>query len=331
MNIPENQKNVASAHDFAEKPAAKIRVISSLSVIIATVGRKEIAGQTICSLASRKTLPHSVIVVGASENDLPVLPNELPFQIHLSVAPAKGLPIQRNHGIRHLSPSIEFAVFLDDDMEVHDDYCAEVENVFRAYPEVAGFSGHCIANGDISRATARTLLDQQPTHQGRPIFGFFPKRWPGFYGCAMNIRRRLLDLEQFDENLPLYALGEDCEMGFRLSRHGSVGGSGSCLVVHLAVRSGRISEVGVGYAQIINPLYFSCKGIGFPKFATYWQKLVKMPMVNLIFWLIPSFDQKSSFVDRKGRFRGNILALSDVAKGKIEPMNLLNVVAKFEK
>src|SRR5205814_583712 len=118
------------------------------------------------------------------------------------------------------------------------------------------------------------------------------------------------------------ALGEDCEMGFRLSRHGAVGGSARCPVVHLAARSGRISEVGVGYAQIINFLYFAGKGIGYPRMATCWQHLVRLPLVNLFFRLFPSRDPQRS-VDRKGRFRGNLLALADVVRGRIDPENLI--------
>lgn len=303
---------------------AKQRVVSSLAVIIATVGRTGIVEQTIASLALRKNIPSIVIVVGASQSDLPVLPEELPFPVQLTLAPAKGLPLQRNHGIRQLPPDIEFVSFLDDDMEVHDDYCSEVENVFRSAPEVAGFSGSIMANGNIDRAAARQLLDAYQIPGGMAMFGFFAKNWPGFYGCAMNIRRRWLNIEQFDERLPLYAIGEDCELGFRLSRHGSVGGSGRCPVVHLAARSGRISEVGLGYAQIINFLYFANKGVGFPKISTYFGKLVRLPLVNLFFLLFPFLEKKHD-IDRKGRFHGNLLALLDVIKGQIEPMNLIRI------
>jgi len=306
------------------------KVISTLGVIIATVGRKEIVEQTILSLSSRRTIPGCVIVVGAGEKDLPDFGRELPFPVHLPLAPAKGLTIQRNCGIRQLPAWIELVTFLDDDMELHDDYCAEVENVFRSAPEVAGFSGYIMTNGGIDRAEARTLLDNHQIHNEMPVFGFYPKRWPGFYGCAMNIRRRWLHVEQFDERLPLYALGEDCEMGFRLSRHGAVGGSARCPVVHLAAKSGRISEVGVGYAQIINYLYFAGKGIGYPQMATYWQHLVRLPLVNLFFRLFPALDQKKS-IDRKGRFRGNLLALADAGRGRIDPKNLINIVARFGK
>jgi GT2 family glycosyltransferase len=312
-------------------PVSPVRqIVSSLAVIIATAGRKEIAAQTINSLAVRKSIPSLVIVVGANEKDLPDFSGESPFQVELLVASTKGLPFQRNFGICRLPASIEFVTFLDDDMEVHDDYCAEVENVFRSVPQVAGFSGCILANGNIDRVSARQLLDRHQIPAGMPAFGFYPKRWPGFYGCAMNVRRQWLKIERFDERLPLYAIGEDCEMGFRLSRHGWVGGSARCPVVHLAAGSGRISEIGVGYAQIINYLYFVNKGIGFPKGATYFEKLVRLPSVNLFFVLFPFLDKRQS-IDRKGRFRGNFLALCDIAKGRIEPMNLTAIVEDLSK
>ncbi len=306
------------------------RVVQSVGVIIPTLGRREIVGATICSLALRRTIPSVVIVVGVDEKDLPVLPKELPFEVRLLISPTKGSAIQRNFGIEKLPSSIEFAAFLDDDMEVHDHYCEEIENVFQTAPEVAGFSGCIIANGSIDRASARQLLDNHQIAEGMPVFGFYPKRWPGFYGCAMNVRKRWLDREKFDEQLPLYAIGEDCELGFRLSRHGSVGGSARCPVVHLAVSSGRISEVGYGYAQIINFLYFANKGVGFPKVSTYFEKLIRLPLTNLFFSLFP-FMEKRRNIDRKGRFRGNILAICDVARGEIKPMNLIRVKQNWEK
>jgi GT2 family glycosyltransferase len=322
--------NPAPANSLGQPKPAGQRIVASLGVIIATVGRKEIAEQTIGSLALRKTVPSIVIIVGANEKDLPALTKDLPFEVQLLIAPMKGLPIQRNFGIQHLPASVEFVSFLDDDMEVHDNYCSEVENVFRTAPEVAGFSGCILANGGIDRPGARQLLDDHQTPPDMPAFGFYPKRWPGFYGCAMNIRKRWLSVEQFDERLPLYAIGEDCEMGFRLSRHGSVGGSARCPVVHLATRSGRISEVGLGYAQIINYLYYANKGIGFPKVSTWFESLIRLPLVNLFFSLFPSRDKKNS-IDRKGRFRGNILAVCDVLRFKIDPMNLVRRSAQIEK
>ena len=312
---------------FESRPPMTAR---GLAMVIATVGRRGVVAQTVLSLARRRTRPATLILVGAEPADLPELPCGLPFGVQLVLASSKSLPEQRNCGIRSLPAGIEYVTFLDDDVEVHDEYCAQVGRVFDAFPGAVGFSGHMMANGNIGRDGARAILDRAPVPE-RPIFGFYPRHWPGFYGCAMNIRRRCLDDVQFDEELPLYALGEDAEMGFRLSHHGAVGGSESCLVVHLAVRSGRLSEIGVGYAQIINPLYFSRIGIGYPKMSTYWQKLVKTPLINLGFLVFPGLDRKHSSVDRRGRFRGNLLALADVLTGHISPSRLLRVIAGHEK
>lgn len=215
-------------------------------------------------------------------------------------------------------------------MEVHDDYCAEIESVFNKRPDVAGFSGWIMANGGIERGAARRLLDGFAVPGDMPAFGPYKDNWPGLYGCAMNVRRRLLEIEKFDERLPLYAVGEDCELGFRLRRHGAVGGSGRCPVVHLATRSGRISEFGVGYAQVINQLYFAGKGIGYPRLETWWTFLVRLPLVNGFFWLFTAWDKKQA-VDRRGRFFGNLRALADVARGQIKPENLLKVLAAAKK
>lgn len=302
------------------------QIIDSLSIIIATVGRKTMAEQTIASLASRRTVPNCVIVVGADHQDLPDCGKTLPFPVTLLVAGKRSLPFQRNYGIRYLPRSIDSVAFLDDDMEIHDDYCAEVENVFKSTPGVAGFSGSVLANGKISREKARAELDHYRIHPNMPVFGFYPNKWPGFYGCAMNVRRCMLDLEQFDEKLPLYALGEDCELGFRLSRHGSVGGSGRCPAVHLAAKSGRISEVGFGYAQIINYIYFARKGIGYPTMETYWQRLIRTPLTNLVCCLWKRLDNKDE-VDRNGRLYGNVLAIYDIARGRVDPANLVKVVS----
>ena len=211
-------------------------------------------------------------------------------------------------------------------MEVHDNYFLEVESSMRN-KKIAGFSSVVLANGNIERNKAREILDRYVIDPKLPGFGFMRDKWPGFYGCAMTIRRSLLETEKFDERLPLYAIGEDAEMGFRLSRHGLVGGSGRSPVVHLAAKSGRISEIGVGYAQVINILYFANKGIGYPKSKAYWESIVKLPLVNLVCFLIPKLERRTN-IDRRGRTLGNLYALRDVFFGKIDPMRLLKIVSK---
>jgi GT2 family glycosyltransferase len=301
-------------------------IIAGVAVVIATVGRKKIATETIDSLATRATLPEVLVVVGVSEEDLPEVNTSWPFKVIVEQSTIKSLTSQRNIGIKILPDHIHTVCFLDDDMEVHENYFLEVEATMRS-KEIAGFSSVVLVNGNIERNNAREVLDNHVIDPKLPGFGFMRNKWPGFYGCAMTVRRSLLEIEKFDEKLPLYALGEDAEMGFRLSRHGFVGGSGRSPVVHLAAKSGRISEVGVGYAQIINIIYFANKRIGYPKSKAYWESLVKLPLINLVCLLVPKLEKRRN-IDRRGRFIGNLYALRDVVIGRIDPMRLLKILSK---
>jgi len=309
-------------------------VIEGVAVVIASTKRPEILRETLFSLVSRRTQPEIVVISLASEKDCPEgLENlTLPIKaVYAKVPPfsnkQKGLPFQRNTGLAALPPGIKAVIFLDDDMEIHDMCMEEVKGIFERNPDLAAFSGCLVANGDIVRSEARQMLDGHIIPQGMPDYGLLPREWPGLYGCCMCMRRDLVEKEPFDENLPLYAIGEDTEIGFRLRKFGKVGGSARCPVVHLAARSGRVSEVGVGYAQIINFLYFLKKRVGLPQWKTLWERLVVIPLTNLAFTLFPVLDRRTG-VDRVGRLRGNLLALRDVARMEINPRRLATHVLK---
>lgn len=143
----------------------------------------------------------------------------------------------------------------------------------------------------------------------------------------MNFRREPLQKELFDEVLPRYALGEDTEIGFRLSRHGSVGGSGRCPIVHLAHKSGRGSEVTVGYSQIANYYYFVRKRIGYPAGKFIRENLVGLPLANLI-GIFRDQAESVHQADRKGRFHGNCLAVFDLLTGRIHPSRIEAIGAR---
>lgn len=73
--------------------------------------------ETLRSLAQRPSPIENVVVVGASEGNLPA-GGDFPEGWKFLLSPEKGLTIQRNFGVQHLPRASEFVVFLDDDMEV---------------------------------------------------------------------------------------------------------------------------------------------------------------------------------------------------------------------
>lgn len=305
------------------------KVVEGVGVVIASTNRPEILEQTLLSLVSRRTLPEATVISLAKEGDCPRNIDFLGFPAKVVYSKTASSCSQRNVGLAALPKTIRFVVFLDDDMEVHDMCMEEVRGIFERNPDLAAFSGCLVANGNIARGDARQMLDDHVIPQGMPDYGLLPREWPGLYGCSMCMRKDLVEKEPFDENLPLYAIGEDTEIGFRLRKFGKVGGSARCLVVHLASRSGRVSEVGVGYAQIVNFIYFLKKRIGLPICKTLWERLVGIPFTNLACTMFPTLDRRSA-IDRAGRLKGNLLAWRDLVILKIDPRRLVTHVLRSQ-
>ena len=303
------------------------KIINGVGIVIASTNRPEVLAETLVSISSRISVPEIVILSVVKYTDLPIGFESFPINLKIVCGNVSSSSTQRNLGVDVLPKSIEIVVFLDDDMEIHDLSIQEVKNIFARNSELVAFSGCVLANGNISREAARVLLNEHIIPSGMPDYGILPNNWPGLYGCCMCIRRDLLITEPFDENLPLYAIGEDTEIGFRLRKFGKVGGSARCPVVHLAVSSGRVSELGVGYAQVINFVYFALKGIGFPVIKTLWERILLVPGKNLVCWILPFFD-KNNTADRKGRFFGNLLALRDIFLLRISPSRLTSHILK---
>lgn len=275
---------------------------------------------SIASLLRRAVLPAEIVVVGACAEDRPS-PCESQIPVRYVQSPVRSSSTQRNVGIQELSGAIEVVSILDDDCEVHDCYFEEVGRVFAEDPEVVAFSGSVRRNGGVTREEAREILDAVEIPEGMAGFAYLADKWPGLYGCTMNFRRRVVERELFDEELIRYALGEDTEIGFRMARHGKVGGSGRCPVVHLAHKAGRSSEVTVGYSQVANYYYFVRKGIGYPAGKFVKENLIGIPLANLkgIFW---KGKGRVHEVDRKGRLKGNLIALLDLVRGRLHPKGI---------
>lgn len=298
------------------------RVVESVGLVIASVGRPGELAATLRSLLRMPFLPAEVQLVGASAGDLPGEDfGGTGVHVGRHLSPVKSSAVQRNVGVRAFSPGIRYVAILDDDVEVHRDYFAEIARCFDQHPELVAFSGNVLRNGGIGRVEARALLDGTDIPAGMPAYGKLPRDWPGLYGCAMNFRRAPLERELFDENLPLYALGEDTEIGFRMARHGMVGGSARCRMVHLAHKAGRGSELTVGYSQIANFWYFTRKGVGYPTGLFVRQNPIGLPFRNFI-GIFRREPDHAHRLDRKGRFLGNCLAIADLLRGRLHPRRI---------
>jgi GT2 family glycosyltransferase len=122
----------------------------------------------------------------------------------------------------------------------------------------------------------------------------------------------------FDEALPLYGWQEDIDFSRQLATLGRIVDVSTLRGVHLGAKGGRTSGVRFGYSQIANPVYLIRKGTMSLSFAA--------PLVwrNLLANLYGSF-RPEPWIDRRGRLKGNCLALCDLVTGRISPQRILEL------
>jgi glycosyltransferase involved in cell wall biosynthesis len=230
----------------------------------------------------------------------------------------RGLSVQRNAVLVAVA-DCDVVVFFDDDFLPAPGWLAAVEAVFAEHADVVAATGHVIADGikgpGLSAAAGRALLRGDGGPSGERLATVY-----NAYGCNMALRMAPLRAHglRFDEALPLYAWYEDIDLCRRLAPHGRIVRVPGARGVHLGTKLGRTSGVRLGYSQMANPVYLARKG----SFA--WGRAVgsmaRNLAANLGRWMVPE-----PWVDRRGRLRGNLLALADVCRGRVDPGRILSL------
>jgi GT2 family glycosyltransferase len=286
-----------------------------IAICIPTIGRAAILRETLEELTRQSRPAESVIVCGTKSVDVEGIGGSVPdLKIILS---EPGSSRQRNAAMA--ASDTDIVVFFDDDFLPHPEYIAEIDRVMGANPGIVVATGHVIADGIIgpgfSAGEGRSLLANRGHRSTsvRPIFAG--------YGCNMAVRLGPVRQHniQFDERLPLYAWQEDVDLSRRLAKFGDVVCIEAACGVHRGVKSGRGSGVKLGYSQVANPLYLSSKRMGYP-LGRALHHIAKNMAMN-----IARAPHPEPYVDRRGRLRGNLLALRDLLSGRMIPERILEL------
>jgi len=313
---------------------------ANLVIGIASTGRAEVLAGTVARLVAQSRAPDRVILSVTCERDVDadaLAHVPLPIEVHYSAA---GLTRQRNAVLTLVAPQ-DIVVFIDDDFLPADDYIATVCDLFDRHPVVAMATGRVLADGilgpGITFEQAETYIRRgrgriegalHSVYNGygcnmairaRPVLahdlreGALHSVYNG-YGCNMAIRARPVlahDL-RFDERLPMYGWLEDVDFSRQIAQHGLVVKCPGMTGVHLGTKAARSPGARLGYSQVANPLYLVSKGTmaRHRAFAIMSRNLV----MNLLRFWVPE-----PWVDRRGRLRGNLLAMRDLIKGQLCP------------
>jgi GT2 family glycosyltransferase len=287
-----------------------------LAVGIATRNRPAILAETIGELARQTRAPDAIFVCHVGPEDVGDLPAKRPDITFLTTT--AGLPRQRNAILD--ATDADILLFLDDDFLAAPAYLAVLEAVMEAHPDCVVGTGTVIADGakgpGIGVEEGRTILAvDSPPSDPRAITPHF-----NGYGCNMAVRMRVVREHgiRVDEALPLYAWYEDIDFTRALGRYGTILRLAGARGVHLGVKQARTPGLRLGYSQVANPVYLARKGT-FP-----WSHAIpsaaRHTLINAVRSLAPE-----PHVDRFGRFRGNLLALWDLLRGRAAPGRVLEL------
>lgn len=286
-----------------------------LVVAIPTLGRGQQLARLVEHLERQTRLPDEVIVSAPDATHLePITATRFPVTV---VFGKKGLTCQRNAALAS-ARGFDVITFFDDDFVPADDYLESITEAFATHHDWAVVMGHVIVDGahnegvsweDAEGALAAAKAAPAETRIADHV---------GAYGCNMSIRLSEVGDLRFDERLVLYGWQEDIDFTSQLRAHGRVVGISSIVGVHLGLKAGRVSGVRFGYSQVINPIYLIRKGSVPASFAL--PLMARNLAANLARSLRPE-----PYVDRRGRLRGNLLAMAHALRGQIEPEYILKI------
>jgi GT2 family glycosyltransferase len=288
-----------------------------LAVIIPTLGRNEQLARLLAHLERQTRLPDEVIVSApeATHIEIPKTPS-IPVVV---VFGQKGSCAQRNRALDHAADRFPIITFFDDDFVPADDYLQRVMRAFEVNDDWSVVMGRVVKDGargagldwyDAKLALYESEAEMPPEpHVVDHV---------GAYGCNMSVRASQIGKLRFDERLVLYGWQEDIDFTSQLRAYGRVVGVSSIRGVHLGLKTGRVSGKRFGYSQIANPIYLINKGTVPLTFA--------LPLMarNLAANLLRSV-RPEPYVDRRGRLRGNLLAIAHALRGRIDPGYVLKL------
>jgi len=298
--------------------------LPSVSVAVCTRNRPASLKRCIAAVCAQSYLPKEVIIVDDGR-----LPPDTCLELQRQVEGRgiawrylsknePGLTRSRNLALAESqSPIVQF---LDDDAEPSYDYLAATATILAADKdgEIAVLGGTLIEpflDGPGGRFWRAGSAVAGWWSIGRR--GMRREAWPkdlrslgcvvptlAVSGAALAVRRDLVWPPGFDENLQGYALGEDRDLTFRISRSYLVGCATKAMVTHHADPQGRLNPEGYGYASAYNYCYILNKnlrmGVG-EWVAVIWSLLI-LCLIRLAYACTGSRD---SLMELVGILRGS--------------------------
>lgn len=284
-----------------------------IHVVIASMGRADLLWRTVDRLQDQSRVPDGVLLAVTGANDVEGI-SQSRLEPHILLCEI-GAARQRNAALDHLDNNSDVVVFFDDDFVPAHDYIENVEALLTENPDWVGLTGKLVDDGirgepiPFKEAEHRLDVDEE-----KPELGITERS--ALYGCNMAIRLSVAGDLRFDENLPLYSWLEDVDYTYQLGERGPMYACPELTGIHLGTRRARSPGLRLGYSQVANVIYLLRKGTIVP---SHGRRLVTQNLIaNCLRSIVPDKG-----IDRRGRLKGNLLAVVDWLRGNLDPRRIL--------
>ena len=288
-----------------------------LVIGIATRSRPTILAETIAFLARQTRQPDKIFVAYAEPADVANAPSLFPNVTFIQTE--LGLTRQRN-AILTLARDHDILLFIDDDFYLDPQYLEITERFFVENPGVVASTGTVLADDvkgpglTVEQAKSIVAANDGARSEQRITPTFLA------YGCNMCLR--LFTIREhnlrFDETLPLYGWYEDWDFSRQITSFGALVQISNACGVHLSTKVGRCTGLRMGYMQVANPIYLARKGT--LPWSCVFKFIIGPCLKNLARGLAPE-----AYVDRWGRFCGNLTAFRDLLTGALSPQQIVDL------
>ncbi len=212
-----------------------------ISVIIPSLNRAADLAETLKSIFSQKILPDEIIIVDQSldykaestvkklYDEFKSIANNNTELIYIHDSLITGSAQARNIGIHKATGDIVY--FFDDDVILEEEYIRNTQNIYQWHSDISmvggvltNYSGYrgitglnklfdsIFTQGPIKDERLKIYLSQDKVSLDK----LFKTR--KLTGCAMSVRKTILDEYKFDEGFRGYSFGEDVDFSYRISR-----------------------------------------------------------------------------------------------------------------
>ena len=299
------------------------------------------------SVGRQELYPGQIIVVdGSRDTRTRDLLTETPFgnlEYFLVDEDNRGLTRQRNYGIARLSPKIEIACFLDDDIVLEPDYFANLIATYDTFPDALGVGGYILGealwrrvdssyrpsitefayDGYVRRDPSRFVLRKRlgldsdvppgfsPAFSHGRSLGFLPpsgKIYPvrQLMGGVSSFRAEVFKRFSFSHYFEGYGLYEDADFTLRVSAAGPLYLNTSATLHHHHDPSGRPNQFNYGKMVVRNGYYVWRVACPDPPF----KSIVKWHMTTWLLTIVrlgnafSGPDRMQAFTESLGRTAG---------------------------